>query len=556
VPGVDIKESVVLNWAWKILDEPTRDFDYGEARDKMAVALPHFVPSVGPIAKPLLRAWANGDHPLACIRAACPARTPVGWLHPVELEELYEAVRSNASWTWRDQRRAVWRALVESGADPMPTWYALERWTPRTKELPTGQWVPEHLVKGLNGSDVATEGPESRDPLDVAIAQLVVDLPFHWAVLSAARIVEDETVETMAIGVTDKGRATLFYNLEFTNSISLEERMGVLTHEVNHLIFGHCEGVPTGSKGRQSVQSSDRDAWTLACECTANEFIPFPLPGDPFTIDMLKLPPDESTRKRYDRLRRRKELVTPPKCDALGHCVPEDATEHSQRALGLPETEPLLSRAMEDVGDDIDRATLERLQALRPDVDRQALRPSRSTQLPWTTLIHLTAKTIKDRAATRTFPNRRQPEMLGIVPGRRKRRGVAVVVIALDTSASMTIEELSEVSGEVRKLMGMGMKVGLVQCDHEIREERWFGAKDELTYVVGREGTDLRPPFDPRVLRKFRPDLIVYFTDGDGPAAKVGPSGVSVLWVLTGSDPVVPARWGRTVVMRPKRQRS
>ena len=51
------------------------------------------------------------------------------------------------------------------------------------------------------------------------------------------------------------------------------------------------------------------------------------------------------------------------------------------------------------------------------------------------------------------------------------------------------------------------------------------------------------------VIDRYRPSLLVYFTDGEGPAPTRAPSGLPVLWVLTGVRPAVPATWGRTVKM-------
>jgi predicted metal-dependent peptidase len=66
--------------------------------------------------------------------------------------------------------------------------------------------------------------------------------------------------------------------------------------------------------------------------------------------------------------------------------------------------------------------------------------------------------------------------------------------------------------------------------------------------VRGRGGTDLRPPLDRHFLRKHRPDLVVYFTDGDGPAPDK-PPGPALIWCLVpgGRKPAV---WGRVLHMQ------
>jgi predicted metal-dependent peptidase len=149
------------------------------------------------------------------------------------------------------------------------------------------------------------------------------------------------------------------------------------------------------------------------------------------------------------------------------------------------------------------------------------------------------------------FPSRRAPDRVGIVPGRRARRTRPVVLIAIDTSASMTGRDLALVAAEVRTLLRMQVRVVVVQCDVKIQAERWMRPHDDLVRAEGRGGTDLRPPFEATVLRKYRPDLVAYFTDGDGEAPAAKPKGVEVVWVLTDAWAEVPAKWGRVVRMKP-----
>ena len=68
-----------------------------------------------------------------------------------------------------------------------------------------------------------------------------------------------------------------------------------------------------------------------------------------------------------------------------------------------------------------------------------------------------------------------------------------------------------------------------------------------VTGVMGRGGTDLRPPFAADLLRKHRPNLVLYFTDGCGPAPE-NPPRMPVIWVLTDSGQM-PCKWGRKVRM-------
>ena len=111
----------------------------------------------------------------------------------------------------------------------------------------------------------------------------------------------------------------------------------------------------------------------------------------------------------------------------------------------------------------------------------------------------------------------------------------------IDTSASMDADSLEQIGGELRRL-SRECSVTVVECD--LRIQAVYGFKGELTEVRGRGGTDLRPPFDPPFLARIQPDVIVYFTDGDGPAPEKPPS-MPIIWCLLSE--VIPVGWGKTI---------
>jgi predicted metal-dependent peptidase len=140
-------------------------------------------------------------------------------------------------------------------------------------------------------------------------------------------------------------------------------------------------------------------------------------------------------------------------------------------------------------------------------------------------------------------PPRRFPHLVGIVPGRRRRGARPKVMAVIDTSASMSFDLLNVINGELARL-AKDFSVIVVECDasiHRVYDYRSIEA------VQGRGGTDLRPVFEAAFLSQHRPDLIIYFTDGDGPAPDSPPSRPTV-WCLTpGGD--APTTWGRVIEM-------
>jgi predicted metal-dependent peptidase len=69
----------------------------------------------------------------------------------------------------------------------------------------------------------------------------------------------------------------------------------------------------------------------------------------------------------------------------------------------------------------------------------------------------------------------------------------------------------------------------------------------------GRGGTDFRPAFEAIEKLGPKPDIAVYFTDGDGPAPAAKPAELEVVWCIVPSYyDRVPAPWGHPLVMRNK----
>ena len=118
----------------------------------------------------------------------------------------------------------------------------------------------------------------------------------------------------------------------------------------------------------------------------------------------------------------------------------------------------------------------------------------------------------------------------------------------IDTSGSMSDELLADISAELG-VMAKHFKVTVVECDAAIRAVYPYRP---IKTVCGRGGTSFRPPLKAKFLRAQKPDLIVCFTDGSGPAPKKTPA-LPVLWCLT-QDGEKPASWGEEIRMGEPKQ--
>ena len=160
-------------------------------------------------------------------------------------------------------------------------------------------------------------------------------------------------------------------------------------------------------------------------------------------------------------------------------------------------------------------------------------------QLPWRALLarYMMNAARDDYSFQRT--SRREGEAL--MP-RLYSQGVNVVV-ALDTSGSVTREELQAFLSEIDALKAqVRADVTLHACDDKLDPAGpWkyalWEAMDLPEQISGGGGTDFRPVFDWLQREQASPDLLLYFTDAEGPFPAREPT-FPVVWLVKGKAPV------------------
>ena len=408
----------------------------------------------------------------------------------------------------------------------------------------------------------------------LGIQRLATNYPFHAAVLERFVLQACPALRTMAVNLAEHN-IQLHYNPAFVMGIRLDEMVGVLLHEVHHVVFGHLL--------MTAADYPDEWARTVAAEITANEFIVESLPGSPIRLEMFPgLPPMESTHLRYQRLVSRQPERS--SVSLWGITLPADEKEsclqlgtESLPGMGMPNELTLPSgggellddhsgwaaNSLTDRGKEVIRDVLQdavhQVQDQIPDYLRDSLprlkggpRPgsgqlelhqSEPGILKWRILLRRYLGTHLEIQADFATPSRRLPHLVGVVPGRRRRGRLPHVMAAVDTSASLTAKQLELISAELRKLT-IDYQVTVVECDVVI--QRVYRCRS-LVSVQGRGGTDLRPPFESGFLKKHEFDLAIYFTDGLGEAPSQPPP-IPVIWCLTDGGEQ-PADWGEVIPM-------
>lgn len=131
---------------------------------------------------------------------------------------------------------------------------------------------------------------------------------------------------------------------------------------------------------------------------------------------------------------------------------------------------------------------------------------------------------------------------------------VPEVAFILDTSVSMGPEQLTSALQEcvgIFQVLGLS-RTWLIQADVDVASMEKVGIRDLVgkVRIKGRGGTDFSNALKRAEKLRPKPDLIVYFTDGDGGVVH-RPKGIEVVWCIVNSyrNARPPCDWGHAVII-------
>ena len=128
--------------------------------------------------------------------------------------------------------------------------------------------------------------------------------------------------------------------------------------------------------------------------------------------------------------------------------------------------------------------------------------------------------------------------------------GIGPLVLAIDTSGSISKEELQIFAGEVQTIVEKHkpIKTWVIYCDAAIQRVDEYKPGDTFQFTVtGRGGTRFEPVFEYVAKEGIEAEAVVYFTDLAGSFGN--PPSYPVLWLSTVSKSII-APFGETIPVR------
>lgn len=128
---------------------------------------------------------------------------------------------------------------------------------------------------------------------------------------------------------------------------------------------------------------------------------------------------------------------------------------------------------------------------------------------------------------------KRRSKRFGTFPGLKVEQQ-ARIMVAIDTSGSVDDRSLMEFFAEIKNIWKAGAEIHIVECDAQIGNTyNYKGITPEK--ITGRGGTDFNPPIE-YANNEYKPDAVVYFTDGFCPAPIK--CHCPLLWILAKNNSV------------------
>lgn len=334
----------------------------------------------------------------------------------------------------------------------------------------------------------------------------------------------------------------LLINEEFWKRLAAPHRKGLLKHELLHIGFFHLTDYS---------HFDDKKLANIAMDLEINQYIKDDyLPPGGQKLDLypeLNLEPKKGTHYYYEKLKEAKEKGNCPNlniqlaamaagqevCTCKGPGGPEDINlpDHSPwNASDLDEaTQKLIHNQIKHVLNEVAEQTQKSLGTIPGEFVSilEKLNHIEPPKFDWRGYLRRFAGgSVKIfTKKTRRKYNKRYEDNPGL-----KIKPKRHILVALDTSGSVSDKELLEFMQEIRHIYKTGADVTVVHADAAIQKIEAYNPKAEYK-IYGRGGTSFDPVVDyyNANIRKY--SCLVYLTDGEAPAPETVKG--HVLWVLS-----------------------
>ena len=353
--------------------------------------------------------------------------------------------------------------------------------------------------------------------LDRAVKTLLIREPFYGLFLLNLNRYYGDKCDTACVcrnGINTE----LCVNKKFWDTLSDDEQLGILRHELMHILFKHITS---------SEYFGDHDKFNKAADCEVNSYIPI-LQKDPYCYPAYwNLENNKGTKFYYENL---PDEPDQPQGNDGNNYDPNDSHASWKDFQDLSDAEKEL------VNQQIDyqaKNTAEHVQKLIGSIPGElkeyldSLFKIKPQVFNWKAYFRRVIGNLitSELYLTRMRPSRRFPDSRGVKFKRKPH-----VLVGVDTSGSVNDKELEDFFSEIYYLWKSGVKVTIAQVDTKIEHIEEYNGKFNKE-IYGRGGTEFTSLINYYNERKKDFSTLVIFTDGY--VSLNLPSFRNGVWVIT-----------------------
>ncbi len=355
---------------------------------------------------------------------------------------------------------------------------------------------------------------EVKRKVSKAKSLLILDHPFFGTTVSRRPIQYGDAVPTA--GMTATGQMML--NPAWVEPLTVKQIMFLLAHESMHYMLSHA----------LRRKHRDHTAWNVACDKVINDTLIDAKVGDfidgGITLDNARI---HASEELYD------ENDDDMGSGGIGEDVGDIVDENGQ-VLDESQIKQLETQAKIEA---IQNAKIAKQRGKLPSSIERIVEEMVNVVTPWhEKLERYMSSKVRDGYSWNR-PNRRFVGQGLYLPGYDYIPRMGEVVLAVDTSGSLSNDDLALFGGHINRIVDTCLpeKVTVIYCDYEIGGTQEY-TPDDLPIVlkpVGGGGTRFKPVFEWLNSYDGEVECLVYFTDGWGDQDELDTPNTDTVWLTT-----------------------
>jgi len=369
-----------------------------------------------------------------------------------------------------------------------------------------------------------------NDKIAKACKSLMLSEPFYGYFLIGLNKKINNNIPTA--GVSKKGiNIELSVNAEFFTKLPDKHQIGLLKHELLHISFGHLIL-------RDSY--SDHKLFNIAADLEINQYIDKDyLPEGGISMEMfvdLELDERAGTDYYYKKL---EQACEDGNCSALesilkqmdGNSIYDHPTWKEFEELSEAD-QKLVQKQIDHQLKETSEQTTKRCGNIPGELS-EILSRLMNVEPPSFNWKQYLRRFVGNSSISYTKKLRRKYNKRYAANPGLKIKFKNHILVGVDTSGSVSSEELKEFMNELGHMHKTGHQITVAQCDTQIGSIEVFNPKKDWD-ITGRGGTDFQPVIDHYNEKKGTYTALIYLTDGEAYTPTDCPK--NALWVHSSSN--------------------